>query len=213
MENRGYKGWGLKKLDNRPVKVLMSDCEDPKLAAKIYNLFIGGYTEEEVSEHFEVPVRTVERAVQHTRSCLSGRTIISHNNDRLRILVQRSESEKFRALLADALSIRAEEYLRAGVSPSSTLREFRQAVGMEEKPGSFSLNLTKNTAIMSGSHSGACGTGIRSFEDLLRAVLAADPSLSLSPVEIDAQDATIPRETANENFAEVMEEKNEPSVG
>jgi hypothetical protein len=34
MENRGYKGWGIKKLDNRPVKVLMNDCEDPQLAAK-----------------------------------------------------------------------------------------------------------------------------------------------------------------------------------
>ncbi len=98
MENRGYKGWGIKKLDNRPVKVLMSDCEDPKLTAKIYNMYIGGYSEEEAAEYFGVPVETIERAIQHTRSCLSGRTIICHNNDRLRILVQQTESEQYKSL-------------------------------------------------------------------------------------------------------------------
>ena len=69
----------------------MSDCEDPKLTAKTYNMFVGGYTEQEVGEYFAVSVETVERAIKHTRSCLSGRTIISHNADRERILIQRSE--------------------------------------------------------------------------------------------------------------------------
>jgi hypothetical protein len=215
MENRGYKGWGVKKVDNRPVKVLMNDCEDPKLAAKIYNLFIGGYTEEEVSEHIGVAVKTVESAIGHMRSCLSSRTIIAHNNDRLRILVQRSESEKFRKLLGDSLSIKAEEYLRAGVSPASTLREFRQTIGLEEKPGGIAFSITKNTAIIDGgNHGGACGTGFRSFEDVVRAVLASDPSLSLSPVENGIEEeATSSNETANEDFTEDVEEEDNPSAG
>jgi hypothetical protein len=194
MENRGYKGWGIKKLDNRPVKVLMSDCEDPQLFAKCYNMFIGGYSEEEVAAHFEIPVQMVERAIQHTRSCLSGRTIIAHNNDRLRILVQRTESEKYRKLLGDALSIKAEDFLKAGIAPTGTLKEFRQCVGLEEKPGGIGVNITHNTANFSGAtggiHPANLGGGWRprSFEDLLRAIIQADPSCSLTPIDVDAQE-------------------------
>jgi hypothetical protein len=165
MENRGYKGWGVKKLDNRPVKVLMGDCEEPKLYAKSYNMFIAGYTEEEVAHHMGVRVEVVERAIEHTRSCLSSRTIISHNNDRQRILLQRAESDKYRKLLGDALNISAKDYLAAGITPAGTLREYRQAVGMEEKPGNMSISVTQNSAI-------SVRPEVRSSEDVLRRVIA-----------------------------------------
>jgi hypothetical protein len=164
LENRGYKGWGIKKLDNRPVRVLMKDCADPKLYAKCYNMFIAGYAEEEVAKHMNVDIVVVERAIEHTRSCLSSRTIISHNNDRHRILLQRTESEKYRKLLGDALNTPVQDYLAAGIAPAGTLREFRQAVGMEEKPGAMNINVTQNSAINIRSE-------IRSSEDLLRSVI------------------------------------------
>jgi hypothetical protein len=186
VENRGYKGWGIKKLDNRPVKVLMGDCEDPKLAAKCYNMFVGGYSEEEVAIYFEVPVNIVERAIQHTRSCLSGRTIIAHNNDRLRILVQRNESEKYRKLLGDALSINAEDFLKAGIAPAGTLKEFRECVGLTEKPGGIGISLTQNTMIARKNEWN--GFQIRSPEDLIRAIVKADPSCALgAPVDNGVQ--------------------------
>jgi hypothetical protein len=208
VENRGYKGWGVKKLDNRPVRVLMGDCEDPKLAAKCYNMFVGGYSEEEVAVYFEVPVNIVERAIQHTRSCLSGRTIIAHNNDRLRILVQRSESEKYRKLLGDALSINAEDFLKAGIAPAGTLKEFREAVGMTEKPGGIGISLTQNTMIARKTVWN--GMQIRSPEDLVRAVIASDPECALTPpaktevLRIVAEPSTEPQqESDGEDFDEV----------
>jgi len=165
MENRGYKGWGIKKLDNRPVRVLMKDCPDPKLYAKAYNMYVGGYMEEEVAEHLGVPVREVERAIQHTRSCLSSRTIISHNNDRGRILIQRTEGKRYREMLAATLSIPAEQYLAAGITPVGPMKEYREAVGMVERPGAISLSLSQNVSVTEGK--------VTSFEDLLRRVITS----------------------------------------
>jgi hypothetical protein len=164
MENRGYKGWGVKKLDNRPLRVLMKDCEDPKLYAKCYNMYIGGYTEEEVGKHMAVDVEVVERAIQHTRSCLSSRTIVSHNNDRMKILIQRSESEQYRRLLGEALRTNVKEFLAAGVSPVGVLKEFREATGAVEKPGSFTVQVNQQSIVANSPQ-------ITSSEDLLRSVL------------------------------------------
>ena len=187
MENRGYKGWGIKKLDNRPVRVLMKDCSDPKLFAKCYNMFIGGYTEQEVATHMGVTETEVERAIQHTRSCLSSRTIIGHNNDRHRILLQRTQSEKYRRLLGESLSTPIETYLSAGIGPAGVLREYRDAVGMTEKPGALSVQMNQQINMVGSSR-------ITSSEDLLRHVMAklrqdepvtTEPEASDQPVRIE----------------------------
>ena len=190
MENRGYKGWGIKKLDNRPVRVLMKDCSDPKLFAKCYNMFIGGYTEQEVATHMGVTENEVERAIQHTRSCLSSRTIIGHNNDRHRILVQRTQSEKYRRLLDESLSTPIETYLSAGIGPAGVLREYRDAVGMTEKPGAMSVQMNQQINMVGNST-------ITSSEDLLRHVMAklnkdepvtAETGQGAAPAEPEASD-------------------------
>lgn len=103
--------------------------------------------------------------IQHIQGILPTRTVISQNNDRSRILLQRQQSEDFRRLLGQALKMDAQSFLAAGVSPAGILKEFREATGMIAKAEPM-IAIQQN--INTVSHAGG---GIRSAEDLIRSVL------------------------------------------
>ncbi len=137
-----------------------------KRACRVYSQWTAGYNEEEIGRFFGITPEDVEQDVQHIAGILPTRVVIAHNNDRGRILIQRAEAEKYRRLLREALATSVSEYLASGVAPTGPLKEYREAVGMTEKPGGISLTLTQNTAVQKNS------AGITSAEDLFRRVLA-----------------------------------------
>jgi hypothetical protein len=133
-------------------------------ACRVYSQWLAGYSEEEVAEFFGIQPRDVELDVQHIHGILPTRTVIAHNNDRSRILVQRQQSEEFRRLMGEALKTSANDYLNAGISPAGILKEFREAVGQVQKAEPL---VQVNTQINTGN-----GYGITSAEDVIRLVLA-----------------------------------------
>jgi len=103
--------------------------------------------------------------IQHIQSVLPTRVLTAQINDRNRLLVLRSESVQYRRLLSDALAQPVGAYLAAGISPTGPMKEFREAVGMVERPGAISLSLSQNVSVTEGK--------VTSFEDLLRRVITS----------------------------------------
>ena len=167
MAKRGYSH-ALTKTGPGPAiqRTGIEDYEHHERAEKLYTQFISGYTEQELAKFHGLKVNEVERDILHIRSFLAPRVIIAQENDRNKILLQRSEGEKYRTLLGDALSKDTDEYLAARVSPVGPLREYREAVGMTEKPGGISVNVAQNTVNVSNP------SGVGSSEDILRRVLS-----------------------------------------
>jgi hypothetical protein len=135
-------------------------------ANKCYNVWMSGYTEEEIGIFYDLPPLEVQKDIMHVQSGQPVRTIIQHNNDRNRILVQRQQSEDFRKLLQETLKIDARSFLVAGISPAGILKEFREATGMIAKAEPM-IAIQQNF----GNPSAGSGSGIRSAEDLIRLVL------------------------------------------
>lgn len=187
MGKNSTHSWSITKTGPQPL--LHRDrttYEFHERSQQVYSQWMSGIAEEEIASFFRIELADVLRDVQHVQQTLPVRTVISHLHDRNRVLILRAEGQKYQDLLRQSLETPAAEYLRNGVSPTGVLKEFREATGMVEKPGSL-ISVTRNTAVI-GSGTGACGTGIRSYEDLLRSILAADPSLGLTPIDVIAEE-------------------------
>lgn len=186
--------WAIKKSGAPPGlgRIQKGDYPEAERASKVYTHYITGYAEEEIVKFMnaggaECTVEDIERDIQHIQSLLPTRTLIAHENDRNRLLLQRTEGRQYRRLLSEALSIEAARYLASGVSPTGPLREYREAVGMQEKPGSINLNVSQQNLSLGAG----VASGVTSSEDLLRRVMSrmksqqALPPSSEEPAVID----------------------------
>jgi len=184
--------WAITKMGPAPSvrRANITDYPNADRANKAYSHFISGYTEEEIAKFLSATPEEIELDIQHVRSCLPTRTIISQENDRNRILLQRTESQKYRRLLSAALDIPVEQYLTSGVSPVGPLKEFREAVGMQERPGGINVNVEQKSLTVNAGGSGS--NGLTSSEDILRRVMdrmAARQELppQEAPIEVEAE--------------------------
>jgi len=143
-------------------------CVDPDRPAKIYAQWMSGFTEDEIAAFHKITPAEVTQDIMVIVESIPIRTIIAHNNDRSRIIMQREQSADFRKLMGDALKMTAKSYIDSGMSPAATLKEFREAVGMTEKPGAF-LSLQQN--FIQGGNGGAGNGAPASAEDVIRRVL------------------------------------------
>lgn len=127
---------------------------------------MSGYTEDEVAGFLSVDVEEVKKDLMYVNHKLTTRQVISHNNDRNRIMLQRSESESFRQMMKDSLSQPVGALLAAGISPAGILKEFREATGMVQKAEPLlQINTQINTQTTTSG-------GITSAEDVIRRVLS-----------------------------------------
>jgi DNA-binding CsgD family transcriptional regulator len=136
-----------------------------------YSHWIAGYSEEEIGEYLGISAKEAATDVQHIHSMLPARTVVSHTNDRNKILIQRAQAQKYRKILGDALDTPVATWLEAGVSPTHAMREYREAVGMiAERGPSVSVQVNnQQQGLMLGERA---TTGISSSEDLFRRVMA-----------------------------------------
>jgi hypothetical protein len=193
--------WGFKKEGPKPM-LNRNGSEYPhhKRAEETYSQYLSGYSEQEIGAFFGIDPAEVLKDIQHVQQVLPARTVLAHINDRNRLLILKLEGEKYRRQLSESLSISPQDYLRAGVSPVGPMKEFREAVSMTEQPGALSINFTKNTANFCGGNSGGIsganfgGRKVRSYEDLVRMIIEADPSCGRQPVsaDIEAEEVALP---------------------
>jgi hypothetical protein len=135
-------------------------------ANDVYGIWMSGYTEDEVAEFLSLDVSEVKRDLMYVNHRLTTRQVISHNNDRNRIMLQRSESEAFRQMMKDSLSVPVAALLAAGISPAGILKEFREATGMVQKAEPL---LQINTQV---NNQTTTSGGVTSAEDVIRRVLS-----------------------------------------
>lgn len=172
---RQGREWAITKSDVPPAikRGAKDDYPEHARAVEAYNHYISGYREEEIADFFrsigmECTVEEIERDIQHIKTMHPTRVLIAHENDRNRLLLQRTEGTEYRRLLGEALKLKAEQFLAAGISPTSSLREYREAVGMTEKPGGINVHVDQRSLNIGP---GATNSGISSSEDLLRSVM------------------------------------------
>jgi hypothetical protein len=183
------------------------EYENLDRATKVLSHWMVGYDELEIAAFFEISEIDVKRDLEFMRSRMTARQIIAMDNDRHRILIHRQQSRNYSNLLEQSLTKPASYWIENGLSPVPALKEYRQAVGLEEKPGGVAISVTKQSATFYGNAPGQIpaanlGTGKpKSFEDLLRMIIAADPSCGLQPViDTDAHELPpSPDEVADES--------------
>ena len=133
----------------------------------LYSMWMSGFCQEEIASFAGISVEDVDKDLMYVSTRLPVRTIIQHNNDRSRILLQRNQSESFRNMMRDSLAQPVSSLLAAGISPAGILKEFREATGMVQKAEPLLQINTQNI-----SNSGSAGTGgVTSTEDIIRRVL------------------------------------------
>jgi hypothetical protein len=135
-------------------------------ANEVFAAWMSGATEDECSQYFGITLEDVNNDLLHVKIALPVRLIISYNNDRNRILIQRQSSEDYRKLISDSLKTPAATYLAAGVSPAGIGREFREATGLVQKAEPLINVQTINAGNQTTSKS-----PIQSAEDIVRLVL------------------------------------------
>ena len=163
-----------------------TDYPNHERASKAYTIYISGYTQEEIAKFLGCSLEDVEADITHMHSVVNTPTIIRHENDRNRILIQRTEGERYRKMLAQTLSIPAEQYLAAGITPVGPMKEFREAVGMVVKPDAVGVHVSQTQVNVSGG-----GSTISSSEDLLRSVMAklkTNYDSSQEPIDVEVVD-------------------------
>ncbi len=216
--SRSDYGWAIKKSGPPPHigRIGKDDYPDAERASTVYTHFITGYAEEEIAKFMqavgvECSVEDIERDIQHIQSLLPTRVLIAHQNDRNRLLIQRTEGKQYRRLLAEALAVQATNYIASGVSPTGPLKEYREAVGMQEKPGGINVHLSQqNLNVGAGAAS-----GVTSSEDLLRRVMSRMKSQALPPqgteaIEVEAS-APLPEEVQVEQV-DVFEDDEDTTI-
>ena len=196
MARIGYN-WAVTKSGPPPEKQISNnDYPHHRRADIAYTHYISGRIPSEIVEFLrfqgiECTEQDIEYDIQHIQTRLPTRTLIAHENDRNRLLIQRTEGEQYRRLLGEALKVQASTYLAAGVSPTGVLKEYRESVGQQEKPGAMNINVSQNTMNVGG----AAASGIGSSEDLLRRVMSrmkADQAALPAVIEVEGTPVDIP---------------------
>jgi hypothetical protein len=187
-------------------------------ANKCLSYWMAGYDELEISALLDLSEIDVTRDLAYLRTKMNPRQQIAMNNDRQRILIQKQEAANYSAMLKGGLTKGVDAWLAAGLSPVPVMKEYRQAVGLEEKPGGVNISVTKQSATFMGNPPGHIpsanfggGGKVKSFEDLVRMIIDADPSCGLQPiVDVDAQET--PLENAALNSADEPDSPAEEST-
>jgi len=203
MGKNSTHAWSLVKKEPKPLLHRnRTEYPDHKRAEQTYSQWLCGYAESEIADFFGIDVEDVLRDVQHVHQVLPVRTVIAQLNDRNRLLIQRAEAAKYRKLLADSLETPVKAFLEAGVSPVGPLREYREAVGQIAKAEPL-VAIQQN---FNASSSGV-GGGIRSAEDLIRAVLRGMEQEDTEIIEATAREPA--EETRNDE--DTIQDNEEPS--
>src|SRR5512135_3638374 len=144
MGKNSTHAWAITKAGPEPLLHRdRTEYEHHARAQKTYSQWSSGYSEEEIARFFGIELEEVLRDIQHIHQVLPTRTVIAHLNDRNRLLIQRAEGERYRRMLSESLQTPVANYLEAGVSPVGAMKEFREAVGMVERPGGISVSLSQ----------------------------------------------------------------------
>lgn len=144
-------------------------------------MWMTGYDEDEIAAFASIPVEDVKKDLMYVNTRLPVRQIIQHNNDRMRIMIQRQESEKFRKLMHDTLEVPAVAMFTSGISPAGIMKEFREATGMVQKAEPL-LQINTQVNNTSNSHS---ASSITSAEDVIRRVLGEINQNTLAQTQSD----------------------------
>lgn len=157
--------WIIKKTGPQPLLAAKKKAYPEWDRANVsYSHWLSGKTMDEIVRFTGVPMIEIEKDIAHVESILPSKTLISNNNTRQRILIQRELDKKYQAKLQDALEVPVADYLRAGLNPTTPLKEYREAVGMTEKPGGFNIQVNQSNTTVGG--------GVSRTEDVIREVMS-----------------------------------------
>jgi hypothetical protein len=219
MARQGFE-WAVTKSGPPPEikQIGKDDYAQHGRASTVYTHFISGFAEEEIvkflnAQGIECSLEEIEMDIQHIQSLLPTRTLISHENDRNRILIQRTEGKKYRQLLNTALSLEAKDYLAVGLSPHSVMKEYREATGMQEKPGGINVHVDQRSLSIGGGATPP--SGVNSSEDLLRRVMSKMQSRQVAlPETIEPEGETIEAEATEvaPTEGDVFEDSEDESI-
>lgn len=183
-------------------------------AEEVHSHWMVGYDELEIAAFMGLSEIDVAQDLQYMQKRMTPRQVLAQCNDRERIKLYRTRSKAYNRLLGESLEKTADEYLAAGFTPVPVLKEYRQAINMEEKPGGLNIAITKNTANFvnpnGNVHPANLGNGgIRSYEDLVRMIIKSDPTCALQPViDADVQEVQ-PPDDDSEDLPEEEDEATE----
>jgi hypothetical protein len=163
-------------------------------AYQVNNQWSVGYDIDEIAAFFKITEIEAKVDLQWVHGRMSPRQVISLQNDRDRIKLQKRNTNHYGRILEESLVITAKDYIAKGMSPVPAMKEYREAVSMTEKPGGIAISFTKNTqnnmvpggGVHSANISGR--NGIKSYEDLVRLVIESDPTCGLQPIIEDDDD-------------------------
>jgi hypothetical protein len=184
--------WLANKIPDAPA--VKNEYQNESRSNEILSQWMVGYEDHEIAAFFSITQIEVAQDLQHRFGKMNARQLIAIQNDRERIRLYRTQSKNYSTMLEDGLKKKITEWFDAGLSPVPILKEYRQAVGMEEKPGGVAISVTKQSATFinrGGVNSANLGGNgdVKSFEDLLRMIIKADPTCALQPVtDIEAQE-------------------------
>lgn len=158
------KDWLVRKEGPEPLLLKKTKAYPEWERANVsYSHWLSGKTVDEIVKFTGVALDEVEKDVAHIESVLPSKTLISNNNTRQRILLQREQALQYQIKLKDALSVPVADYLRAGLNPTTPLKEYREAVGMTEKPGGLNIQVNQSNTSVAG--------GVSRTEDVIRSVM------------------------------------------
>jgi hypothetical protein len=159
----GKDSWLVKKEGPEPLLAKKTKAYPHWERANVsYSHWISGKTEAEIVKFTGVSLIEVQKDIAHIESVLPSKTLIANNNTRQRILLQRTEAENYHNKLKDALTTDVAAYLKAGLNPTTPLKEYREAVGMTEKPGGLNIQVNQQTNVTGG---------VNRTEDIIRSVM------------------------------------------
>jgi hypothetical protein len=160
----GRNDWLIRKEGPEPLLLKKTKAYPHwERANESYSHWISGKDYDEIADVTGVPVKEVKKDVAHIESVIPSKQLIANNNTRNRILIQRTQSQSYQKKLKDALDLNVRDYISAGVNPVGPLKEFREAVGMTEKPGGLNIQLNQNNTVSAG--------GVSRTEDIIRSVM------------------------------------------
>jgi hypothetical protein len=160
----GKDNWMVKKTGPEPL-LTKRDKAYPewKRANDTYSFWLSGKTIDEIVKFTGIDKFEAEKDIAHIESVLPSKTLISNNNTRNRLIIQREQSLEYQKKLQDALSTPVSAYLKAGLNPTTPLKEFREAIGMTEKPGGLNIQVNQSNT--------NTGAGVGRTEDIIRSVM------------------------------------------
>jgi hypothetical protein len=179
----GKDNWLVKKEGPEPLLAKKTKAYPEWERANVsYSHWLSGRTAEEIEKFTGVALVEVEKDIAHIESVLPSKTLIANNNTRQRILLQRTQAKAYADKLQDALTTDVAAYLKAGLNPTTPLKEYREAVGMTEKPGALNIQVNQQTNVT---------TGVSRTEDIIRSVMNKMHQKEDEPpiIDVEAEEA------------------------